>query len=241
MTTPAADTTWAATARAAHAATRPLARSRQAPSSLRASAACSATRPLARARQAPLSSSRARAARPTTRPLTRSRQAPMSLRASAAGLATRPLTSSRRAACARPATHPPVRSRLAPPSSRSQADRPAARPLALSRRASPSSKVRTTQSATWRRRALGRRQCAQGHAPLARRCGHQRALGRRRTSSRATPAPTMLAVPSRLSGARRQRIRRGPVSNVSSSSSSRRMELTRRGAYSLARAPRRRR
>jgi len=157
-------------ARAARPTTRPLARSRQAPSRSRASAACSATRPLARSQQAPLSSSRARAARPTTRPLAhsrqapsrsrasaacsttrplaRSRQAPTSLRASAAGSATRPLTRSRRAA--RLATRPPVRSRLAPPSPRSQADCPAAQPLALSRRASPSSRVRTTQSATWR-------------------------------------------------------------------------------------------
>jgi len=39
---------------------------------------------------------------------------------------------------------------VSPPSPRSQADCPAARPLALSRRASPSSRVRTTQSATWR-------------------------------------------------------------------------------------------
>ena len=85
-------------ARAARPTTRPLARSRQAPSRSRASAACSATRPLARSQQAPLSSSRARAARPTTRPLTRSRQAPASLGASAACSATRPLTRSRPAA-----------------------------------------------------------------------------------------------------------------------------------------------
>jgi len=104
--TPAAVTPWATTARAARAATRPLARSRQAPSRPRASTTCSATRPLARSRQAPLSSSRAQATCPTTRPLTRSWQAPTSLRASAACSATRPLTRSRRAA--RPAARPPV-------------------------------------------------------------------------------------------------------------------------------------
>jgi len=55
------------------------------------------------------------------------------------------------------------------------------------------------------------------------------------TTSRATLALTTRAVPSRSSGARRPKLRRGTISNSSSSSS--RTELTRRWAYSLARAP----